>query len=578
MIRIVSVRKAVLAGAAGALALELVLGLLRLSGAPVEDMASSLGGLLLPTGPAWAAWPSGLLLHLGIGILWAIFYAYFFWSLTVWRPVVQGLVFSLLPALLAELIVYPQLQLMHANALVAHANAWTLLRNVGWGERGGLLLGNLVFGAVMGAIYTRPVGYPAGKVPRLPKARRAPREHRVAPHGPFAFIFASGIECSYPRLEGGRWRRDEMAATGHYRRWPEDLELAVELGLSHLRYGPPLHLAYPARGRFDWALVDGPMQAMERRGLTPIVDLCHFGLPDWLADFQNPEVPEALTAYAAAFAERYPQVRFFTPINEMYVCARFSALDGLWNEQLRDERAFATAVRHLAKANVLMMRTILQRRPDAVFATSESGELSQACCPDPDVVRIADFENERRFLPLDLVFAHPVSDGMHTHLIDHGMPADEYDWFMRQKVPRRAILGVDYYDWNEKLIDTEGRPQALGELFGWYVIASQYYDRYRRPLMHTETNHLDAREAPRWLWRQWHNVRLIQKAGVPLVGFTWYSLTDQVDWDIGLAEALGDVNPVGLFDLNPTRGRWPRPTSTSSRASGTRPRCASARP
>ena len=87
------------------------------------------------------------------------------------------------------------------------------------------------------------------------------------------------------------------------------------------------------------------------------------------------------------------------------------------------------------------------------------------------------------------------------------------------------------------------------------MIASQYYQRYRRPMMHTETNRLDAREAPRWLWRQWHNVQLIRQSGVPVVGFTWYSLTDQVDWDIALREALGNVNPVGLFDFN----RDPRP-------------------
>jgi hypothetical protein len=117
-------------------------------------------------------------------------------------------------------------------------------------------------------------------------------------------------------------------------------------------------------------------------------------------------------------------------------------------------------------------------------------------------------------------------------------------------VPRRTILGVDYYEWNEKLIDRDGRARSLGELFGWYVVASQYFERYRRPMMHTETNRLDARDGPRWLWRQWHNVQLLRKAGVPLVGFTWYSLTDQVDWDIALTQAVGNVSPVGLFDLN----------------------------
>ena len=38
------------------------------------------------------------------------------------------------------------------------------------------------------------------------------------------------------------------------------------------------------------------------------------------------------------------------------------------------------------------------------------------------------------------------------------MPAEEYAWFMQQDVRRRAILGVDYYEWNEKLeLDGAGK-------------------------------------------------------------------------------------------------------------------------
>jgi beta-glucosidase/6-phospho-beta-glucosidase/beta-galactosidase len=78
-------------------------------------------------------------------------------------------------------------------------------------------------------------------------------------------------------------------------------------------------------------------------------------------------------------------------------------------------------------------------------------------------------------------------------------------------------------------------------------------------MMHTETNCQDAKMAPDWLWRQWHNVQLMRRHGVPVVGFTWYSLIDQVDWNIGLQRALGNVNPVGLYDLN----RDPRPVAES---------------
>ena len=53
-----------------------------------------------------------------------------------------------------------------------------------------------------------------------------------------------------------------------------------------------------------------------------------------------------------------------------------------------------------------------------------------------------------------------------------------------------------------------------------------------------------------WLWKQWANVLRVRNDGVPIVGFTWYSLTDQVDWDTALREQHGRVNPLGLYDLD----------------------------
>jgi beta-glucosidase/6-phospho-beta-glucosidase/beta-galactosidase len=289
---------------------------------------------------------------------------------------------------------------------------------------------------------------------------------------------------------------------------------------------------------------------MRRLGIRPIIDFCHFGLPDWLENFQNPRLCEALGAYAGAFAARYPWIGHYTPINEMYVCARLSALEGLWNEQCTDERSFVTAVCNLARAAVLVTQAVQRERPDVIFVNNESSEFYQPGCPDPEIERIADFENERRFIPLDLLYAHPPRDDVRQYLFDHGMPQDEYAWFMSRKVPERTILGVDYYDWNEKVVDRDGHADSMGELFGWYVITSQYYRRYKRMVMHTETNSRDPGDAPMWLWRQWHNVELIRKAGVPVVGFTWYSLTDQIDWDIAVSRPIGNVTPVGLFDLN----------------------------
>ena len=89
-----------------------------------------------------------------IGIIWATFYAYFFWSTLDWRPALQGLVFSACPAVLAGLVMLPQMGLMHPPGVGVFA-----LR-LGWGGPASILIGHAVYGLTMGALYTRPVGRP----------------------------------------------------------------------------------------------------------------------------------------------------------------------------------------------------------------------------------------------------------------------------------------------------------------------------------------------------------------------------------------------------------------------------------
>jgi hypothetical protein len=102
-------------------------------------------------------------------------------------------------------------------------------------------------------------------------------------------------------------------------------------------------------------------------------------------------------------------------------------------------------------------------------------------------------------------------------------------------------------------VSPDAATRPAGEVFGYAEITRQYYERYRLPVMHTETNIHEGPagdEAVYWLWKEWANVLRVRNDGVPVVGFTWYSLTDQIDWDCALRERRGHVNPVGLFDLD----------------------------
>jgi beta-glucosidase/6-phospho-beta-glucosidase/beta-galactosidase len=363
-------------------------------------------------------------------------------------------------------------------------------------------------------------------------------------------MFATGIENSYPTINGGRARVDEMESCGHYDHWRADFDLVGELGICFLRYGPPLHRTWRGPGEYDWSFTDAAFEELRRRDIIPITDLCHFGVPDWIGNFQNGEFPKLFAGYADAFARRYPWVQLYTPVNEMYVCATFSGLYGWWNEQEASDRGFVTALKHLVKANVLAMEAILDVRPDAIFIQSESSEYFHA--ESPKAIKAAEIMNSRRFLSLDLNYGRRVDSEMYEYLMDNGMTRHEYHFFLEHRLKQHCIMGNDYYVTNEHRVSPDGSTSPSGEVFGYDEITWQYYERYLLPVMHTETNFgqgPNGDEAVYWLWKEWANVLRVRNKGIPIVGFTWYSLTDQMDWDTALREQNGHVIPLGLYDL-----------------------------
>jgi beta-glucosidase/6-phospho-beta-glucosidase/beta-galactosidase len=365
------------------------------------------------------------------------------------------------------------------------------------------------------------------------------------------FMFATGVENSVPTIDNGRTRVDEMESCGHYDRWREDFALVQDMDIGYLRYGPPIHRTWLGPGKYDWDFADQSFSELERLDIVPIVDLCHFGVPDWIGNFQNPDFPQQFCTYARAFAERFPWVQLYTPVNEMYICATFSARYGWWNEQLSNDGAFVTALKHIVRANVMAMRQILEVRPDAIFIQSESSEYFHA--EAPSAIRPAEIMNSQRFLSLDLNYGRRLDSEMYEYLMDNGMTREEYHFFLDNRLKQHCIMGNDYYVTNEHRVAVDGTTRASGEIFGYSEITRQYHQRYRLPVMHTETNLSQGplgTEAVDWLWKQWANVLRVRNDGVPVVGFTWYSLTDQVDWDSALREKRGNVNPLGLYDLD----------------------------
>lgn len=383
------------------------------------------------------------------------------------------------------------------------------------------------------------------------------------PFNPF-FMFATGIDSAAPCIDGSRI--DQMEKSGHYARWQEDIDLVRRLGTRYLRFGTPLYRAFRGPESYDWEHGDLVYAELRRHDIVPIADLCRFGVPDWIGDFQNPDFPRLFACYARAFAERYPWIQLYTPVSGVFMTAFTSARVGVLNESRTDDLSFVTAIRHLAAASVMAMIAILQVRPDAIFIQSERASYFHA--DSPEAIGPAETLNAMRYLALDLIYGHRVDSGMYEFLRDNGMSREEYRWFMETRLGRHCVLGTDYYPANERRVAPDGSRSAAGETLGYDDIATQYHERYRLPVMHTETSTpqgISGEEAVNWLWKEWANALRVRNNGVPLVGFTWFPLLDQVDWSESgrpvQRVATGQVNPVGLYDLD----RRPRPVGEAYR-------------
>ena len=190
-------------------------------------------------------------------------------------------------------------------------------------------------------------------------------------------------------------------------------------------------------------------------------------------------------------------------------------------------------------------------RPDAIFIQSESSEYFHA--ENPAAIKPAEIMNARRFLSLDLNYGRRVDSEMYEFLMDNGMTRDEYHFFLQQQPEAPLHHGQRLLRHQRAPGSADGTHARLGR----DVRLRRDHAAVLRPLPAAGDAHRDEHhegpngdEAVNWLWKQWANVLRVRNDGVPIVGFTWYSLTDQIDWDTALREENGRVNPLGLYDLD----------------------------
>lgn len=352
-----------------------------------------------------------------------------------------------------------------------------------------------------------------------------------------------GEESSDPvvAFDGTRVRVDQMETTGHLARMEDDLADIASVGATHARYGVNWRRAQPDGPRdFTWDLWDRALAACDRAGLTPVVDLLHFGTPDWLGGVTDPGLPAAFLRYTEAFLRRYREPAWFTPVNEPFITAHFSTGIGIWNESVRDEATFVATLARLCLADLTASAAIRADRA-ATFLHSEALGLD---LPEDG----GDAARANAFRRLSFDFRYGVGpDPAIAGAVDR--LGDPLRAQLRALAFRDGVIaGHDYYPVS---VPADGRSYAS--------LARDFHRRYRVPFMVAETSNLGLGpdEGPAWLEAIHAEGVALRAEGYPFVGICWYSRGDQHDWHTTLTRPVGEVTPVGLFDI----ARRPRPAA-----------------
>ncbi len=372
------------------------------------------------------------------------------------------------------------------------------------------------------------------------------------------FVWASGEECSDPRVvhEGRVVRVDELESTGHLARMDTDLAQASGLGIGAWRYGMPWRRTETAPGEYDWTLWDRALAACDRHGLTPIVDLCHFGLPDHYGGFCDPAWVDGFVKYVERFLERYPEPRWFTPVNEPTAAAAESALFGAWNDRLSSLGDFAVALSHCVLADLEAFERIRADR-DAWNVTAEVFVVP--IVKDESRSEEADGFAAHARAAWDLRLGHPLHPRVEPAF-------DAVDPGVRTRIEAlaghdRLIAGHDFYPTSAIAYGPAGQPTAeptISERADAYEAAARsFHERYGIPFWVAETSNLGLPIAhgPVWLRAMADRLARLRADGLPARGLCWYSRGDQHDWDTTLTEPIHSVTAVGLFDID--RGERP---------------------
>ena len=399
-----------------------------------------------------------------------------------------------------------------------------------------------------------------------PAAQAQPKGPRAFPKG-----FRWGCATAGHQIEGNDtnadlWVLENIKPTVYaersgdacdsYHRYEEDIALLASLGFNTYRFSIEWSRIEPSRGFFSTAELDyykRVMAACHRHGVTPAVTFLHTTAPIWFAQaggWLNPEAPALFARYCSVAAKALAgDMGFAFTINEPQVPRSFRVIPGAAANFAKRDAAALAMLAAAAKATG-SERFISTDYPDIDALTSgliaghEQGyaaiKAERTSLMVGVTLNICDFEPTTEDSPYEQVRQSAYGDWLEVcRRTGDFTGAQVYRQIPipGKGAPLPAKPALPFMEGEKSMMASFSRPEALGNGVE-YVHA-----KTGKPVFVSE-NGIDTDNDARRVWYIDAALASLHGAiakGVPVIGYTHWSLLDNFEWTQGYKPKYGLV-------------------------------------
>jgi len=347
--------------------------------------------------------------------------------------------------------------------------------------------------------------------------------------------------------EKGAGKEPSGDACRHHELYELDFELAKGLGHNAHRLSVEWSRIEPEEGKFSEEALKHYAEvllALRIRGIEPVVTLHHFTNPQWLADLGG-WMNKRSVSYFLRFSERVVRalaehVHFWITVNEPTIYFSHAYILGVWPPQGTSVPKGLIVKEHLAEAHIKaykMIHRLYQEKglPNPAVSISQHMQAFEPCTPSLKN-KFAAFLRHRWF---------------NLGLIDQ---------FVRHKA--LDFIGINYY--SRQLVELKkwgladlvedvcagGHHPVKKNSLGWDIYPEGLGDlllklkKYKLPVMVTENGICTSEDALRWEFIAGHlrHIHRAMEQGVPVIGYLYWSLLDNFEWDKGFGPRFGLID------------------------------------